>query len=340
MDFFLRFFFVIFTVEYQYGYIKYKAKAEEAKSTGSLELHFHQTGPAGQRGFIWGILERGELAKWTSTTTKVTSQCPIPSRTQNFGEEPGQESAQEERQGKGLTEYYGSGKGSIHATVNQVAGTDPGNTFRSCYRIDWQRTTSCILQPFSKSRAEREKEEAELRSLKQLHTTLKAKPLNELTDDVKKATQVAEQHARKEDAKMQLQKARKRLGEVEEQWNAFRVQWFTYYLNQASKLWMSHVEKYELGENRFSTSCTSTEAALDDAMNIGEQDLSAEQEAPAQAKQNLVGIAEQVRTSIEARVRKRDRSIPKETRETEEIVDVEELDHTGKKSRESGRDSA
>eukprot|EP00435_Cladocopium_sp_Y103_P058773 s393_g20.t1 len=224
------------------------------------------------------------------------------------------------------------------------------------------------LQPFSKTRAERDKEEAELNSLRQLRDTLKAKPQNELTEDVKKAIQVAEQHARKEDAKThrslvdQLQKARKSLGEVEEQWNAFRVQWSTY-LDQATKLWKSHVENYELGETKWSqrrqeavqhlhrvrarlhevhvrtmstdgayqdVNLQHAQAALDDAMLIEEQDLSEDQEVLAQAKEKLIGIVEQVRTNIEARVKKRDRSVPR----AEEIQESED-EAAGKRSRDS-----
>eukprot|EP00435_Cladocopium_sp_Y103_P074222 s126_g47.t1 len=220
------------------------------------------------------------------------------------------------------------------------------------------------LQPFSKTKAERDKEEAELNSLRQLRDTLKAKPQNELTEDVKKAIQVAEQHARKEDSKThrnlvdQLQKARKSLGEVEEQWNAFRVQWSTY-LDQATKLWKSHVENYELGETKWSqrrqeavqhlhrvrarlhevhvrtmstdgayqdVNLQHAQAALDDAMLIEEQDLTEDQEVLAQAKEKLIGIVGQVRTNIEARVKKRDRSVPR----AEEIQESDE-EATGKR---------
>lgn len=48
------------------------------------------------------------------------------------------------------------------------------------------------------TKTEKDKTEAELKSLRQLHTTLKAKPASELTDDIKRAMDKAEQFVRKE----------------------------------------------------------------------------------------------------------------------------------------------
>ena len=204
-------------------------------------------------------------------------------------------------------------------------------------------------QQLAQSKSERDKAEAELQSLPQLHHTLKSKPQGELTEDIKEAIQVADQHIKKVDAKSyrslvdSLQETRKHLREIEESWNSFRVQSSTY-LDQASKLWMTHVDNYEQGKTRFSQRrqeavqhlhqirsrihrahvrtmsavggfetgvMLSAQAALDNAMNVEEQDLVANHENLAQAKEQLVGIVAQVKNTIESRVRKRGRSMPK-----------------------------
>ena len=64
-------------------------------------------------------------------------------------------------------------------------------------------------------------------------------------EDVKKALAVIKAHARKDDAKSYrqlvglLDKARKKLSDVEEQWENFRAQWANY-LDNATKMSTAH----------------------------------------------------------------------------------------------------
>ena len=98
--------------------------------------------------------------------------------------------------------------------------------------------TSQVLQPFGKTKAEQDKEKqdkehAELLSLRQLHSAVKQQPLGEQPDDVKKALTIVDQTNRKVESKSYkglvdlLQKARKKLSEIDDQWNAYRVTWAT-----------------------------------------------------------------------------------------------------------------
>ena len=80
----------------------------------------------------------------------------------------------------------------------------------------------------------------------------------------------------------------------------------------------------------------SAQAALDNAMNVEEQDLVASHENLAQAKEQLVGIVAQVKNTIEARIRKRDRSQTRVTElDTAEPQEVEIIEPMDKKPRDS-----
>ena len=48
----------------------------------------------------------------------------------------------------------------------------------------------------------------------------------------------------------QLNTMRKKLNQIDEEWEAYRTQWANY-LDKATQMWMSHVESYEQGEIKF-----------------------------------------------------------------------------------------
>ena len=221
------------------------------------------------------------------------------------------------------------------------------------------------MQPFAKPNFG--KDEAELHSLRHMYKEIKNKP--NLPEDIKKVVQATESTVRKVDAKThsqlvsRLNTMRKKLNEIDEQWEAYRNQWANY-LDEASQMWMSHVESFEDGENKFATrrkealqKLQATRSALHEAhQRTMEQDgglerhdienakealdasMSVEEPEEAesqlvQIKEDLTGIVRQVRSTIEERIRKRDRSRPREA--SAEIEEVEVVEPADKKQRDS-----
>jgi len=137
----------------------------------------------------------------------------------------------------------------------------------------------------------------------------------------------------------QLNNMRKKLSEIDEQWESYRQQWADY-LDKATQMWMSHVEEFEKGEARFaerrgealrnlqttrealhdahqrtmgqdvlaSNDIDSAQEALDATMTVGENDSTGMQTSFAQIKENLNGVVQQVRNTIEEKIKKRERS--------------------------------
>eukprot|EP00435_Cladocopium_sp_Y103_P038082 s2572_g10.t1 len=116
-------------------------------------------------------------------------------------------------------------------------------------------TTSPAMQPFGRARNEKDKDDAELIALRNLASKVRTQQ-DEQSEDVKKALAAVEAHVRKDDAKSYHQlvslvkTAKKKLSDIEEQWEAFRSQW-TQYLDKATKMWTAHIDSYEEGENKF-----------------------------------------------------------------------------------------
>lgn len=228
-------------------------------------------------------------------------------------------------------------------------------------------TTSTAMQPFGKSKMETTKEETELAALRNLHAQLREQP-GEQTEEVKKALAVIEAATRKEDAKSYrhqvslLDKARKKLSDIEEQWEAFRTQW-TSYLDNATKMWTAHIESYEEGEHKFSQKRKEAavhlqqvrtqlheihmrtmaaegavpqgelqegQTALDATMSIAEMDDVADQPQFSQLKSDLRGVVQRVKDTIEEKMTKR--SVATRMAEGDEIEIVEPAD---KKQRDS-----
>ena len=197
------------------------------------------------------------------------------------------------------------------------------------------------MQPFPKPSIS--KDEQELHSLRHMYKEIKNK--SNLPEDIKKVVLATEATVRKVDAKThsqlvsQLNNMRKKLSEIDEQWESYRQQWADY-LDKATQMWMSHVEEFEQGEAQFaerrgealrnlqttrealhdahqrtmgqdvlaSNDIDSAQEALDATMTVGENDSTGMQTSFAQIKENLNGVVQQVRSTIEEKIRKRDRS--------------------------------
>ena len=113
-------------------------------------------------------------------------------------------------------------------------------------------TTMPSMTPFPKPSFS--KDEQELQSLRHLYKEIKNKA--NLPEDIKKAVLATEATVRKVYAKThsqlvsQLNTMRKKLAEIDEQWESYRQQWADY-LDKASQMWISHVEEFEQGETQF-----------------------------------------------------------------------------------------
>ena len=223
------------------------------------------------------------------------------------------------------------------------------------------------LQPFPKPK--QDKDEAELHTLRHLYKEIKNKP--NLPEDIKKVVSATEVQVRKVDAKThgqlvaQLNTMRKKLNQIDEEWEAYRTQWANY-LDKATQMWMSHVESYEIGETKFAErrsealqNLKTTRAALHEAhIKTMEQDVLGSSaietaqaaldesmfvEEPAeigpgltQIKADLTGVVQQVKNTIEERIRKRDRSQPRATEpEAADPQDVEVIEPADKRPRDS-----
>ena len=196
------------------------------------------------------------------------------------------------------------------------------------------------MQPFPKPSGH--KDDQELHSLRHMYKEIKNKP--NLPEDIKKVVMATEATVRKVDAKThsqlvsQLNNTRKKLSEIDEQWEAYRQQWADY-LDKATQMWMSHVEEFEQGELRFaerrgealrnlqttrealhdahqrtmgqdvleSTEIETAQEALDATMTVDENDAAGVQTSFAQIKENLNGVVQQVRSTIEEKIKKRER---------------------------------
>ena len=223
------------------------------------------------------------------------------------------------------------------------------------------------MQPFPKPK---QKEDSELASLRLMYKELKDKP--NLPEDILQLVKNAESTLRKADAKShkqlidQLKTVRKKLSDLDEQWEAYRIQWASY-IEKASQLWLSHVEDFEAGETRFADKRKDMMQSLQDTRHRlhevhmrtmeqgtedgdGNADMETAQEALdatrqleeqgtpvldsdfSQIKKELTGVVKQVKDTIEDKIRGRDRSRSRSKKEPDEVEVVEPLP---KRSRDS-----
>ena len=219
------------------------------------------------------------------------------------------------------------------------------------------------MQPFGKT----SKDDAELQALRYLHAQVKGQP-TEQSEDIKKALAIVEANTRKEDAKSYknlvglLEKARKKLNDIEEQWETFRGQWSNY-LDSATKMWTAHIDSYEEGELKFAekrkeaalylqyirtnlheihVKTMSSEGfvppgelqegqtALDATMGITEAASVVDQPQFGQLKTELTGVVQRVKNTIEEKMSKRSH---KETDQGGDEVQV--LEPVDKRPRDS-----
>jgi hypothetical protein len=222
------------------------------------------------------------------------------------------------------------------------------------------------LQPFPKPKTP--KDDSELASLRIMYKELKDKP--NLPEDIQQVLRNAEATLRKADAKShkqlidQLKTARKKLSDLDEQWEAYRVQWASY-IEKASQLWLSHVEDFETGETKFvekrkemlqhlqdtrlrlhevhmrameqgtedgGADVATAQEALDSTMQFEEQETPALDQDFAQIKKELTGVVKQVKDTIEDKIRGRDRSRSRSKKEPDEVEVIEPMP---KRSRDS-----
>eukprot|EP00435_Cladocopium_sp_Y103_P063853 s993_g25.t1 len=226
-------------------------------------------------------------------------------------------------------------------------------------------SSSSALQPFPKPKTS---SEAELAALRHLHKELQGKP--GLTEDIKKAMAVVEANIRKEDSKShkqlvdQLREARKKLSQLDDQWEAYRLQWANY-IDKASQMWISHVEAFETGELKFAekrrealhhlqqtrarlhdvhqrtmdegrigeVEVESAQEALDATMKMEEQDAPETVSSFDQIKVELTGVVQQVKSTIEEKLKKRDRSLPPKSAEDNDEIEI--LEQPDKKQKDS-----
>ena len=222
------------------------------------------------------------------------------------------------------------------------------------------------MQPFPKPK--NDKDEMELTSLRKMYKDLKGK--SNLPEDVKAVLISAEATLRKEDAKSHkqlvdlLKAARKKLADLDEQWEAYRVQWAAY-IDKASQMWLSHVESFEHGEGKFAekrqealqhlqqtrarlheihmrtmeegsslegAQVENAQEALDATMKLDEQDGSEVESNFTQLKADLTGVVKQVKDTIEEKLSKRRRLTPPRPADLEDVEVVEPGD---KRTRDS-----
>ena len=196
------------------------------------------------------------------------------------------------------------------------------------------------MQPFGKPRVE--KEDAELLALRHLHSQIRGQA-GEQSEEIKKALAVIDANTRKDDARSYKQliylltQARKKLSDIEEQWDSFRSQW-SEYLDSATKMWTAHIDSYEEGEQKFSEkrreaalylqyirtqlhdvhvktmSVEGTipsgelqegQTVLDVTMTITDVEDSIAEPQLAQLKTDLKGVVQKVKDTIEEKMTKR-----------------------------------
>lgn len=220
-------------------------------------------------------------------------------------------------------------------------------------------SASTVLQPFGKPRTD--KEDAELQALRHLHAQVRGQT-GEQSEEIKIALAVLEASIRKDDAKSYKQliylltQARKKLSDIEEQWDSFRAQW-TGYLDTATKMRTSHIDSYEEGETKFSQKRKEAaehlqqvrtqlheihirtmslegsvpqgelqegQTALDDTMIIADMDVISEQPQFQQLKTELHGAVQKVRETIEEKMAKRRRISERTPGDEVEILEPRE----------------
>ena len=221
------------------------------------------------------------------------------------------------------------------------------------------------MQPFGKPR--QEKEDAELLALRHLHSQIRGQA-GEQPEEIKKALAVIEANSRKDDAKSYKQliylltQARKKLSDVEEQWDSFRTQW-TEYLDNATKMWTAHIDSFEEGEQKFSEKRREAalylqyirtqlhdvhvrtmslegmvpsgelqegQTVLDDTMTIMDVEDTIAQPQLSQLKTDLKGVVQKVKDTIEEKMSKR--PLASRAGDGDDVTLVEPAD---KKQRES-----
>lgn len=220
------------------------------------------------------------------------------------------------------------------------------------------------MQPFPKPK---QKEDPELSSLRLLYKELKDK--SNLPEDVQLMVRNAEATLWKADAKShkqlidQLKTVRRKLSDLDEQWETYRIQWANY-IEKASQLWLSHVEDFEAGETKFTekrkemmqtlqdtrqrlhevhmhtmeqgasdanADLAIAQEALDDTQQLEEQGTPALDSDFSQLKKELTGVVKQVKDTIEDKIRGRSRSRGKKDKND----DVEIVEPASKRSRDS-----
>ena len=227
-------------------------------------------------------------------------------------------------------------------------------------------TTSSAMQPFGKPR--QDKEDAELQALRHLHSQLRGHT-GEQPEEVKKALAIVEAQTRKDDAKSykqliyMLTQARKKLSDIEDQWDTFRTQWSAY-LDNATKMWTAHIDSYEEGETKFyekrkeaaqylqqvraqlhdihvrtmaveggtvpTGELQEGQTALDATMTIMDMDDATPQPQLDQLKTDLKGVVQKVKDTIEEKMHKR--PLASRSGDGEDVQIVEPAD---KKQRDS-----
>ena len=230
-------------------------------------------------------------------------------------------------------------------------------------------SASTAMQPFGKPRSD--KEDPELIALRNFHSSVRGLATDQ-PEEVKKALAVVEAYNRKDDAKSyrqlvgQLGKARKSLADIEEQWQAFRGQWSAY-LDNATKMWTSHIESYEEGEGKFALKRKEAtlhlqqvraqlhdvhirtmavegsipkgelqegQTALDATMMIEDLEEAAEEEkAFTQLTTDLKGVVQRVKTNIEEKMAKR--TLSARVGDGDDAILVEPADKRQKESQDS-----
>eukprot|EP00435_Cladocopium_sp_Y103_P073707 s369_g44.t1 len=274
-----------------------------------------------------------------------------------------------EAQDQNYDKGYGKGKGTTkggaaafgHLPPSAQWMQPPSHPFLEEQQVPLSSSlpmASTALQPFGKTKAEKDREEAELAALRNLAAKVRVQPEDQ-SDDVKKALAAVEANIRKDDAKSyhqlvsSVKAAKKKLLDVEEQWEAFRTQW-TQYLDKATKMWTAHIDSYEEGENKFAEKRKEAAAhlqqirgqlhdihirtmegtvtkvelqegqtALDTTMQIEDMDNVTEQPQFGQLKTDLKGVVQKVKESIEEKMTKRSLAAREADGDEIEIVDAE-----------------
>ena len=301
--------------------------------------------------------QRGRKTKSPRRRTQSPRQRSMSARARSKnqrGEEP-----PDFADGKGQEKGKGAKGGAVafgHLPPSTQWMTPPTAPFQQ-EPLTSTASTSTALQPFGKAR--NDKDDAELIALRHLHAQVRGHS-SEQSEEVKKALAVIESSIRKDDAKSYKQliylltQARKRLADIEEQWDAFRTQWTTY-LDTATKMWTAHIESYEEGETKFSQKRKEAaihlqqvrtqlheihvrtmsaegavpsgelqegQTALDATMTISDMDIVEEQPQFSQLKTELQGAVQKVRETIGEKLAKRRRISEEKPGDDVQIVET------------------